>query len=257
MTAILDRPVARPALSAVPAAPRAPFRAPGPRPDASARGVTVTLTIELPIGSSEVESARLADALRHQARLLTAGRRARASVDIASPHPFTVASSRPSARTSTAPSALRPSTIGAAPATPARRIGVVSPDSAARRDVELVRPRTLQATAVSPSSAPVPGAALVIDLHGRRVRLDGNDVELTHKEFELLAHLASNARRIVSREELMETVWAGAAAGTGIRTVDVHVRRVRTKLGRYRRLVSTVRGTGYRVDPGSDVAIIG
>ena len=137
-----------------------------------------------------------------------------------------------------------------------RSTGVVSPSSPARRDAEAARRRILQATAVSPSPAVTADASLVIDLFGRRVRIDGTDLELTHKEFELLAHLARSARRVVSREELMETVWAGAAADTGERTVDVHVRRVRAKLGRYRRLISTVRGEGYRLDTGSDVAIL-
>jgi DNA-binding response OmpR family regulator len=82
-------------------------------------------------------------------------------------------------------------------------------------------------------------------------------VDFTHKEFELLAQLARDSRRTISRTELMETVWAEAPEQTGERTVDVHVRRVRSKLGRYRRLISTVRGAGYRLDPGSDVAILG
>ena len=138
-----------------------------------------------------------------------------------------------------------------------RRAGVVSPNSPARRDAEAARRRALQATAVSPASPSLAAEeSLVIDLFGRRVRIDGRDVDLTYKEFELLAQLARGARRIVTREELMETVWADAPAETGERTVDVHVRRLRTKLGRYRRLISTVRGSGYRLDPGSDVAIL-
>lgn len=233
----------------------APFTAPGPRvprPAAEARTVSITLTIDLPAGTPDVESARLADALRQQAQRLTAGRRARASVDVSSPHPFTAAGPR-SSRT------LGPAATATAPAAPAstRRPGVVSPSSPARRDVEIARRRALAATAVSPSAAPGPTTALVIDLYGRRVRLDGTDIELTYKEFELLAHLAGRARSIVSRDELMATVWADAEGDTGERTVDVHIRRVRTKLGRYRRLISTVRGAGYRLDPGSDVAIIG
>ena len=88
------------------------------------------------------------------------------------------------------------------------------------------------------------------------MRIDGQDVDFTYKEFELLSQLAGDARRTISRTELMETVWAESPEETGERTVDVHVRRVRTKLGRYRRLISTVRGAGYRLDPGSDVAIL-
>src|SRR5699024_8609728 len=72
-----------------------------------------------------------------------------------------------------------------------------------------------------------------------------------------LSHLARNSRRTVSRTELMDSVWSDAPSDTGERTVDVHVRRLRTKLGRYRKLISTVRGAGYRLDPGSAVAILG
>ncbi|GAB2537392.1 winged helix-turn-helix domain-containing protein [Brachybacterium huguangmaarense] len=271
MTIALDRPqisvpadrAARPVRSLGTAAhpasgaalrPRPPFAAPGaPAPRARATEVTVTLTIALPAGTPDVEAARLADALRVQAQRLTAGRRAQATVDVASPHPFT-------ATTPGAHRALPPAAAASAPASPVRdrRPGVVSPSSPARRDIENARRRALQATAVSPSPAQIAtDTALVIDLYGRRVRLDGRDLELTYKEFELLAHLARHARRIVGRDELMSSVWADADAETGERTVDVHIRRVRTKLGRYRRLISTVRGAGYRLDPGSDVAILG
>ena len=121
------------------------------------------------------------------------------------------------------------------------------------------------ASALSPASPSLPGRrgarlaqpSLVIDLFGRRVRIDGEDVDLTHREFELLAYLARKARSIVSREELMSEVWNSAGSEAGERTVDVHIRRVRNKLGRYRKLISTVRGSGYRLELGSDVALLG
>lgn len=245
MTITLDRPLAQTARAYDrPAAPAAPA--------AGAQAVTITLTVALPAGTADVEAANLADALRAHAQRLTAGRRARASVQVSSPHPFTAttqtgARTLPPTRQTPAASPLRP-----------RRGGIVSPTSPARRDAEAARRRVLQATAVSPSSAALPGsAALVIDLYGRRVRIEGQDVDFTYKEFELLAHLARHARTIVTREELMSSVWAGAGPETGERTVDVHVRRVRSKLGEYRKLISTVRGAGYRLDPGSDVAILG
>jgi hypothetical protein len=220
-------------------------------PKADADAVTLTLTVSLPAGTSDLEAAQLADALRAQAQRLTQGRRSRASVDVSSPRSFSPAS--PSLR---ALPPLRKDVGSARPEQP-RRSGVVSPNSPARRDAEAARRRLLQATAVSPASpALAPDTALVIDLFGRRVRIDGTDVDLTSKAFELLAHLARNARRIVSREELMETVWSDSGSETGERTVDVHIRRVRAKLARYRRLISTVRGSGYRLDTGSDVAIL-
>ncbi|GAA1488647.1 winged helix-turn-helix domain-containing protein [Brachybacterium sacelli] len=225
-----------------------------PRPQATEEGVTVTVSVTLPAGTGDVEAALIADDLRTHAQRLTATRDGRTTVGVSNPNTFAATgSSRSSARTlpprgqgSVAVSPLRP-----------RRPGVVSPNSPARKDAETARRRALRATAVSPASPSVAVEdSLVIDLFGRRVRIDGHDVDLTYKEFELLAELSRNARRTISREELMESVWAEAPSDTGERTVDVHVRRVRTKLGRYRRLISTVRGAGYRLDPGSDVAIL-
>ncbi|MCL6423191.1 winged helix-turn-helix domain-containing protein [Brachybacterium sp. JHP9] len=240
------------ALRSLSGAPSASVAAASPAADADA--VTLTLTLTLPASTSDVEAARIADSLRSGARRLTAGREAAATVTVHSPRSFTASGSPRGA-------ALRalPPRRAASPAAPqsSRRAGIVSPSSPARRDAETARRLLLQARAVSPSAAPTAAdSALVIDLFGRRVRIDGADVDLTHKEYELLAHLARNSRRIVSREELMESVWAGAPAETGERTVDVHVRRLRAKLGRYRRLISTVRGAGYRLDTGSDVAIL-
>ncbi|MGP9683191.1 winged helix-turn-helix domain-containing protein [Brachybacterium sp. AOP3-A1-3] len=224
---------------------------------ASEEGVTVTLSVTLPAGTGDVEAALIADDLRTHAQRLTATRQGRTTVAVNSPHSFAATGTG----TRSAVRALPPRSQSPAAVSPLRprRAGVVSPNSPARKDAENARRRALQATAVSPSSPSVAVGedSLIIDLFGRRVRIDGQDVDLTYKEFELLGQLAQNSRRTISREELMETVWAESPAETGERTVDVHVRRLRTKLGRYRRLISTVRGAGYRLDPGSDVAILG
>ncbi|WP_114853333.1 winged helix-turn-helix domain-containing protein [Brachybacterium sp. YJGR34] len=254
MTIALDRPTA-PHADHTPARPlyRVGGAAPRPRPRVADDAVTVTVSVTLPAGTGDVEAALVADELRTHATRLVAARDGRTTVSVNSPSAF-ASTARPGSRT------LPPRTQGAAAVSPLRprRGGVVSPNSPARRDAEAARRRALQATAVSPSSpSSAPEDSLVIDLFGRRVRIDGQDVDFTYKEFELLAQLAGNSRRTLSRTDLMETVWAEAPEDTGERTVDVHVRRVRTKLGRYRRLISTVRGAGYRLDPGSDVAILG
>ena len=210
------------------------------------------MTVTLPAGTTNLEAARVADTLRDRSRTVTEGHAARATVSVSSPHAFTAAGQD-------GPAALAPRRAPQSGTSLRPRRGIVSPNSPARRDVQAARLQRRLATAVSATSPASPSAApdsLVIDLFGRRARIDGVDVEFTHKEFELLAHLAENARRVVSREELMEHVWQDVTGTTGERTVDVHVRRVRTKLGRYRRLVSTVRGAGYRLDPGSDVEIL-
>jgi DNA-binding response OmpR family regulator len=99
------------------------------------------------------------------------------------------------------------------------------------------------------SAGPVDSAAsenIGIDLHSRMVRQDGKEIPLTRLEFELLAYLDRHTRRAVTREELVNAVWRQSPE-FGSRTVDVHVRRLRRKLGPTFRL-TTVRGFGYRFE---------
>jgi two-component system OmpR family response regulator len=86
----------------------------------------------------------------------------------------------------------------------------------------------------------------------RVVWLDGEPVQLTRREFDLLLFLCRNRQRVVSREELLAQVWGYAWTG-GTRTVDVHIRRLRMKLGHD--IVSTVHGVGYRVDDQARVTV--
>ncbi len=87
---------------------------------------------------------------------------------------------------------------------------------------------------------------LSIDFQRYEVRLDGEPVDLTYKEFELLKFLATHPGRVFSREVLLDKVWGYDYYG-GTRTVDVHVRRLRSKieLGR-REYIQTVRNVGYK-----------
>jgi len=117
---------------------------------------------------------------------------------------------------------------------------------------------TVGNTAVRRTGAPgQPQPGLVIDRPGREILVDGRRVELTYLEFELLAYLADFPRRAVTRTELMREVWGvqthEVSPDFSGRTVDTHVRRVRAKLGPYARALTTVRGHGYRFDPGRDV----
>jgi DNA-binding response OmpR family regulator len=100
--------------------------------------------------------------------------------------------------------------------------------------------------------APVVIGAVVIDVARHTVHVDGAPVTLTLKEFDLLRTLAEARGRVLSRERLLDRVWGYAAAGEiESRTVDVHVRRLRVKLGGEGRRVVTVKGVGYRLDPGA------
>ncbi|HEU0031546.1 MAG TPA: response regulator transcription factor [Kofleriaceae bacterium] len=88
---------------------------------------------------------------------------------------------------------------------------------------------------------------LVIDIAGYEVRLAGRRIELTHQEFELLRYLAQHRGRVFTREALLERAWGYRYAG-GTRTVDIHVRRVRSKLGETAgALIETVRNVGYKM----------
>ena len=98
-----------------------------------------------------------------------------------------------------------------------------------------------------PELPPAPGRGLDIDRHAHRVSVDGRPVELSYREFELLAFLAEHPGRVFSRRQLVSSVWNGADVGS--RTVDVHVRRLRMKLGRYAAGIVTVRNVGYRYEP--------
>jgi two-component system phosphate regulon response regulator PhoB len=91
---------------------------------------------------------------------------------------------------------------------------------------------------------------LVIDVARHTVQVDGAPVPLTPKEFDLLRALAEARGRVLSRDVLLDRVWGYAAAGEiESRTVDVHVRRLRMKLGDAGRRIATVKGVGYRLDP--------
>jgi DNA-binding response OmpR family regulator len=92
------------------------------------------------------------------------------------------------------------------------------------------------------------GGTRTVDVHVRRLRakLGGKPLDLTFKEFELLKYLAQHPGRVFTREQLLQEVWGYDYFG-GTRTVDVHVRRLRAKLGpEHEQLIGTVRNVGYR-----------
>ena len=139
----------------------------------------------------------------------------------------------------------------------------LAPTGAGGRDVEVVRlalqdPAALakhrQATAVEP---PEPRGGVVIDISRKRVQLDGDTAPLTYKEFELLQFLVLREGRTIDRAEIISTLWSegGDEEIPNERTIDVHVRRLRSKLGAYEDIVRTVRGAGYRFDRHADVTI--
>lgn len=90
---------------------------------------------------------------------------------------------------------------------------------------------------------------LVVDTNGYTTTLNGEPVNLAYKEFELLKYLVQHPHRVFTRAQLLQEVWGYDYYG-GTRTVDVHIRRLRAKLGgEYEHLIGTVRNVGYRFDP--------
>ena len=102
-----------------------------------------------------------------------------------------------------------------------------------RRSEPARRPRRRSRSATSRSTP-----------QAREVTVAGEPVELTGKEFDLLAYLLENAGIVVSRDQLLDQVWGMTYAG-GTRTVDVHVAQLRRKLGRPDS-IRTFRGSGYK-----------
>lgn len=88
---------------------------------------------------------------------------------------------------------------------------------------------------------------LELNLGGHTVYADGNRVELTLKEYEILRLLMENPGRVFTRDQLINSVWDSDYIGE-TRTVDVHIGTLRTKLGRCGEYIRTVRGVGYRME---------
>jgi two-component system, OmpR family, response regulator RegX3 len=96
------------------------------------------------------------------------------------------------------------------------------------------------------SSEHIDAGALHIDLRTRRVTVDGVDLELTPKEYDVLVLLASDPGTVHTRQHILETVWNAHWFGP-TKTLDVHVASLRRKLG-HPEWIDTVRGIGFRFD---------
>lgn len=88
---------------------------------------------------------------------------------------------------------------------------------------------------------------IYIDLIARRVMVDGNQVSLTPKEFDVLALLAANPDVVVSRKKILDTVWGGDLP-EDTRTLDTHIKQVRRAITPYSDRIVTLRGVGYRFE---------
>jgi len=139
----------------------------------------------------------------------------------------------------------------------------LAPIGAGGRDVDVVRlalhepSATARAKQAEPEDEDRAGGGVVVDISRKRVLIDGESAAFTFKEFELLQYLVLREGSTIERAQLVTSLWQGASEeeAPGERTIDVHVRRLRAKLGRYEDIVRTVRGVGYRFDRHADVSI--
>ncbi|WP_306231822.1 winged helix-turn-helix domain-containing protein [Agrococcus beijingensis] len=150
---------------------------------------------------------------------------------------------------------LRALTSRLAPSAQTHAAVALAPSGAGGRDVDVVR-RALGDPAVQqPAVETEPG--IVIDLTRKRVAIGDDIAPLTYREFELLQHIVLREGSTVDRCAIIDALWdADAADRPNERTIDVHVRRLRSKLGAYAEIIRTVRGAGYRFDRHADVTVL-
>jgi len=88
---------------------------------------------------------------------------------------------------------------------------------------------------------------LVVDFKGHTVLINDNELKLTPKEYDLLIYFVKNKNTALSREELLSKIWGYQFYGDD-RTIDTHIKMLRNNLGKYRNLIQTVRGMGYKFE---------
>ena len=93
----------------------------------------------------------------------------------------------------------------------------------------------------------IEAAGIRIDKISRRVYVDDREIELTYKEFELLAYLVQNKGIVLSRDKIMSEIWGFDFEGES-RTVDVHIAFLRQKLGKKGQYIKTIRNVGYKME---------
>jgi len=135
----------------------------------------------------------------------------------------------------------------------------IAPEETSGRPLDLTRlalgePRAVRAAKPQPEEVEA-AKGVVVDLSRKKVFVDGTHAQLTCKEFELLAFLIEREGQTVSRATIASISERCGEATPNFRTIDVHVRRLRSKLGLYEDIIRTARGQGYRFDAHPDVLI--
>jgi len=141
---------------------------------------------------------------------------------------------------------------------------VIVPYGVPGKDLEVVR-QVLKDPTIPPGAGPelvqtpvavaTDRSGALIDLSQRKIHLDGASVNLSNKEYAILHYLMEHHDRTVPRGELIESVWEHAEQVPSERAVDVSIRRVRSKLGRFASAVATVQGSGYAFYKHPDISV--
>lgn len=154
--------------------------------------------------------------------------------------------------------ALRNLTAELAPSAEAHASIALAPAGCGGRDIDVTRLALgdPQARAQATPDIGDEPAGVVIDTSRKLALVDGENADLTYREFELLQYLVLREGKTVLRENLIADLWGDADDAPNSRTIDVHVRRLRAKLGSFESIVRTVRGQGYRFDRHADVRVI-
>ena len=134
-----------------------------------------------------------------------------------------------------------------------------APPTQRGKNLDIVRLALREPKAVADLLPPKPVTKRVgvdIDLSRKRVVINDETSPLTYKEFELLQYLVLREGVTVDRSDIIDTLWSASDVDRpNTRTIDVHVRRLRSKLEPFEDIVRTVRGIGYRFDRHADVTI--
>lgn len=135
----------------------------------------------------------------------------------------------------------------------------LAPKGAGGRPIDVVRtalrdPRAIDKIVDAQTVEEDNTQGLVIDAQRHKVFVDGENADLTYKEFALINYLISHEGATIPRQEIIDILWSGDEENApNQRTIDVHIRRLRAKIAGYEDIIRTVRGGGYRFDNHPDV----
>ena len=124
---------------------------------------------------------------------------------------------------------------------------VVKPFSPKELMARIKAVSTRRSAAQQPMPERITFEGLEIDMAGREVYVNGQKANMTPKEYDLLFYLVKNRNIALTRDKLLEEVWGYDFFGDD-RTVDTHIKMLRSSLGEYRKFIVTLRGTGYKFE---------